>query len=260
MLMNKIALITGSTSGIGLAAAHVLAENKCNIVLHGLMDSSEGEALAAKFRQTYHIDVFFSNADLRDPQAIIDFMAAAKEAIGDIDILVNNAGIQHTESVADFPLNKWNDIIAINLSAAFHAISEVLPAMQKKKWGRIINIASVHGLVGSKNKSAYCAAKHGIVGLTKVVALESAEFGITANSICPGWVDTPLINHQIEQVAEQQQLSFEQAKYQLVTAKQPLPEMAQARQIGEFVLFLCTDAASGITGAALPMDGGWTAQ
>ncbi len=260
MLHNKTALITGSTSGIGLAAAHVLAENNCNLVLHGLMSEEEGQALAAQFSSTYGINVFFSNADLREPQAIAHFMEQAINELGSIDILVNNAGIQHTECAADFPLNKWNDIIAINLSASFHTIQQALPSMEKNGWGRIINIASVHGLVGSKNKSAYCAAKHGIVGLTKVIALECAEMGITANAICPGWVDTPLINNQIEQVAHEQATTFEDAKYKLVTAKQPLPEMADPRQIGEFILFLCSDGARSITGAALPMDGAWTAQ
>lgn len=260
MLKDKVALITGSTSGIGLAAAHVLAEQSCDLVLHGLMREEEGQSLAAQFTNSYGIRVFFSNADLREPAAIAGFMEQATGKLGSIDILVNNAGIQHTECATDFPLNKWNDIIAINLSASFHTIQQALPNMQKNGWGRIINIASVHGLVGSKNKSAYCAAKHGIVGLTKVIALENAEMGITANSICPGWVDTPLINNQIEQIAQEQATTVEDAKYKLVTAKQPLPEMADPRQIGEFILFLCTDGARSITGAALPMDGAWTAQ
>jgi len=260
MLNNKTALITGSTSGIGLAAAHVLAENKCDLVLHGLMSDEDGQALATQFGADYNIKVMFSNADLRDPQAIDDFMAQAITKFGSIDILVNNAGIQHTESALNFPINKWNDIIAINLTAAFHTIQHALPGMQRNNWGRIINIASVHGLVGSKNKSAYCAAKHGIVGLTKVIALECAEQGITANSICPGWVDTPLISNQIQLIADEQGASFEEAQYKLVTAKQPLPEMADPRQIGEFILFLCSNGARSITGSALPMDGAWTAQ
>jgi len=260
MLKNKIALITGSTSGIGLAAAHVLAEQGIDLILHGLMSNEEGEALASSFAEKYHINTLFNNADLRDPQAISDFIDAAIIKMGSIDILINNAGIQHTESAVNFPLNKWNDIIAINLSAAFHAIQKSLPCMQKKKWGRIINIASVHGLVGSVNKSAYCAAKHGIVGLTKVIALECSEQGITANAICPGWVDTPLINQQISDIAEKESVEFDQAKYNLVTAKQPLPEMMNPRQIGEFILFLCSDSARSITGSSLPMDGAWTAQ
>ncbi|NQZ90606.1 MAG: 3-hydroxybutyrate dehydrogenase [Colwellia sp.] len=260
MLKDKVALITGSTSGIGLAAAHVLAEQGINLILHGLMSNEEGEALADSFAEQYNIITLFDNADLRDPESIHTFIDAALIKMGSIDILINNAGIQHTASAVNFPLNKWNDIIAINLSAAFHTIQKSLPSMQKNKWGRIINIASVHGLVGSVNKSAYCAAKHGIVGLTKVIALECAEQGITANSICPGWVDTPLINNQIAEVAAKENVEFEQAKYNLVTAKQPLPEMMDPRQIGEFILFLCSDSARSITGSSLPMDGAWTAQ
>ncbi|WP_394202908.1 3-hydroxybutyrate dehydrogenase [Shewanella waksmanii] len=260
MLHGKVALITGSTSGIGLATAHVLAEQGVDLVLHGLLEQTQGEELAQQFAEKYQINTYFSNADLRMSSEISAFMQAAQEALGGIDILINNAGIQHTETVVDFPENKWNDIIAINLSSAFHTSQQALVHMQSKRWGRIINIASVHGLVASLNKSAYCAAKHGIVGLTKVIALENAELNITANTICPGWVDTPLIKQQITDIAEQNSLTFEQASYQLVTAKQPLPEMLAPRKIGEFVLFLCSDAASGITGASLPMDGGWTAQ
>jgi 3-hydroxybutyrate dehydrogenase len=260
MLNEKVALITGSTSGIGLATAHVLAAQGINLVLHGLMSASEGQQLADKFSQQYGIDVLFDNADLRDVESIERFIQSAIEQMGSIDILINNAGIQHTESAENFPLDKWNAIIAINLSAAFHAIQYSLPSMKRKGWGRIINVASVHGLVGSVNKSAYCAAKHGLVGLTKVLALECAEQGITVNAICPGWVDTPLINDQISAIAAQQDITVEQAKYQLVTAKQPLPEMMAPKQIGEFILFLCSDSARSITGSALPMDGAWTAQ
>ncbi|MEO3681400.1 3-hydroxybutyrate dehydrogenase [Shewanella vesiculosa] len=259
-LQGKVALITGSTSGIGLATAHVLAEQGCHIVLHGLMDHDEGQTLAAEFRAQYQINTFFSNADLREANCIHEFIDNAVNALGSIDILVNNAGIQHTQDVAHFPIEKWNDIIAINLSAAFHTIQQVIPAMAEKGWGRIINIASVHGLVASANKVAYCAAKHGIVGLTKVVAIECAEQGITVNAICPGWVDTPLIGKQIDSIASDKSLSYDEAKYQLVTSKQPLPEMLAPRQIGEFVLFLCGGAARGITGSSLPMDGAWTAQ
>jgi 3-hydroxybutyrate dehydrogenase len=260
MLEGKTALITGSTSGIGLSAAHVLAERGINLVLHGLMTDEEGEALANDFAEIYNIKTLFDNADLMNAQKIVAFMDNAINVMGSIDILVNNAGIQHTESIDTFPENKWNAIIAINLTAAFHTIQRSLPSMKANGWGRIINIASVHGLVASLNKSAYVAAKHGIVGLTKAVALECAEKGITVNSICPGWVDTPLINNQISDIAQQQDVSFEQAKYKLVTAKQPLPEMMDPRQIGEFILFLCSDSARSITGSSLPMDGAWTAQ
>jgi len=259
-LRGKTALITGSTSGIGLASAHVLAEQGINLVLHGLMSDDEGGKLAQEFSDKYQIKTLFDNANLMESAAISTFMARAFQAMGSIDILINNAGIQHTQAIDTFPEHKWNAIIAINLTAAFHTIQHSLVGMKKNAWGRIINIASVHGLVASKNKAAYCAAKHGIIGLTKVVALECAEHGITANAICPGWVDTPLINDQISEIAEKGNGSFEQAKYQLITAKQPLPEMMDPRQIGEFILFLCSDSARSITGSSLPMDGAWTAQ
>jgi len=260
MLKGKTALITGSTSGIGLATAHTLAEQGVNLVLHGLLAEAEGIALAEEFANKYNIKTLFDGANLMDSNAIASFMDRAIDMMGTIDILVNNAGIQHTESIDTFPENKWNAIIAINLTAAFHTIQKSLPGMKANGWGRIINIASVHGLVASLNKCAYVTAKHGLIGLTKVVALECAEQGITANSICPGWVDTPLINNQINEIAQKQQLEFEQANYNLVTAKQPLPEMMAPRQIGEFILFLCSDNARSITGASLPMDGAWTAQ
>lgn len=259
-LKGKVALITGSTSGIGLATAHVLAKQGINIVLHGLMKDSEGHALAEQFEQQYGVKAIFDGANLKDPQAIENCVTNAANIMGSIDILVNNAGIQHTESVDTFPTQKWNDIIAINLSAAFHFTQQSLAHMQQQNWGRIINIASVHGLVASKHKAAYCAAKHGIIGFTKVVALECAEQGITANAICPGWVDTPLITNQINDIAKVQGVSFEQASYDLVTAKQAQPEIMKPEQIGEFILFLCSDAARSMTGAALPMDGAWTAQ
>lgn len=260
MLNQKVALITGSTSGIGLATAHVLASQGINLVLHGLMSTLEGKELANEFSLQYGINAIFDNADLMHVESIERLIKRAIEQMGSIDILINNAGIQHTESAENFPLEKWNAIIAINLSAAFHAVQYALPNMKSNGWGRIINVASVHGLVGSVNKSAYCAAKHGLVGLTKVLALECAEQGITVNAICPGWVDTPLINEQISAIAVKQDITFEAAKYQLVTAKQPLPEMMVPEQIGEFILFLCSDSARSITGSALPMDGAWTAQ
>lgn len=260
MLKGKTALITGSTSGIGLATAHTLAEQGINLVLHGLLSQSEGDELAEKFARKYHIKTIFDKANLMDAHEIATFMDNALNAMESIDILINNAGIQHTEGIDTFPEDKWNAIIAINLTAAFHTIQKSLPSMKKNGWGRIINIASVHGLVASLNKSAYVAAKHGIVGLTKAVALECAEQGITANAICPGWVDTPLINNQINEIAQKQCVEFEEAKYNLVTAKQPLPEMMDPRQIGEFILFLCSDSARSITGSSLPMDGAWTAQ
>ncbi len=259
-LKGKTALITGSSSGIGLATAHVLAEQGINLVLHGLMTEAEGTALAKEFSTKYNIKTLFDSANLMDSAAITTFMDRAIEVMGSIDILINNAGIQHTEGVDTFPTNKWDAIIAINLTAAFHTIQKSLPGMKANGWGRIINIASVHGLVASLNKSAYVAAKHGIVGLTKVVALECGEQGITANSICPGFVDTPLLTDQIQQFADKNDISVEQAKRDIVIQKQAVPKMIDPRQIGEFIIFLCSDAAHTISGAALPMDGAWTAQ
>jgi 3-hydroxybutyrate dehydrogenase len=259
-LKGKNALITGSTSGIGLATLEVLASQGANVVLHGLMSDEEGQALAAEIAEKYKVDVIFSNANIAEPEQIDGLFDEIKEAFSHIDIVINNAGIQHTESLVDFPRKKWNDIIAVNLSASFHIMQQAIPMMRQQGWGRVINIASVHGLVGSANKSAYVAAKHGIVGLTKVAAIEEAENHITINAICPGWVETPLIGAQIDAVASQQNLDYNSAKKALITQKQPLPEMAKPEQIGDYVLFLCTDAARGITGASLTMDGAWTAQ
>ena len=259
-LTNKIALVTGSTSGIGLATAHVLAANGANVILHGLLSTEQGDQLAEQFIAQYQIKAVFNNADLRSEIAIAEMFSVLNSTVGTVDILVNNAGIQHTARLEDFASEHWQAILDINLTAAFHTMHRCIAAMQSKAWGRIINIASVHGLVASVNKSAYVAAKHGLVGLTKVVALENASAGITVNAICPGWVETPLINQQINDLAQREKLTHEQAKTQLITAKQPLPEMVNATHIGELVLFLCSDAASAITGAALPIDGAWTAQ
>ena len=260
MTSNKTALITGSTSGIGLGIAHVLAAAGHNLVLHGFAPSGGIEPLLQEFKETYSIDVLFSDADLRDPEAIQQMATAVQAHFPAVDILVNNAGIQFTSALEDFPQDKWNDIIAVNLSSSFHTMQQFLPSMQSKGWGRIINIASVHGLVASVNKAAYVAAKHGIVGLTKVAALENAAKGITVNAICPGWVSTPLIQSQIDDIAEARGISIEQARTELITAKQPRPEMVNTSDIGELTLFLCSDAAQGITGTSLPIDGGWTAQ
>lgn len=260
MLKDKVALITGSTSGIGLGAAHVLAKQGVNLVLHGLISEAEGQSLADEFSKKYSIKAMFDSADMSQPEAINDMMDKVLFEFGSLDILVNNAGIQHTETIENFPKNKWDAIIAINLSSAFHTMQKALPVMQQKGWGRIINIASVHGLVASVNKSAYVAAKHGIVGLTKVAALENANNGITVNSICPGWVETPLINKQIEDIAQEKDIAMTQAKEQLISAKQPMLQMAQTSHIGELIAFLCSDAATSITGAAMPIDGAWTAQ
>ncbi len=260
MLKGKVAVVTGSTSGIGLATAKCLAANGADIALHGLLDEVQGSELVEEFRREYGVGCIFSGADLKDPSQIEQFIQRVVSELGSVDVLVNNAGIQHTESVDTFPTDKWNDIIAINLSSAFHTIQKSLPVMKQQQWGRIINIASVHGLVGSINKSAYCASKHGIVGLTKVTALEVAEFGITVNSICPGWVDTPILSAQVEEYANRNNLEIKDAKRQIVTTKQPVPEMMSPSQIGEFIVFLCSDSARTISGSALPIDGAWTAQ
>ncbi len=260
MSNDTVAVITGSTSGIGLACAEVMAENGINIALHGLMSDDEGNKLAADMAEKYGIKTIFDGANLMDPESIKNFMKRVHEELGRIDILVNNAGIQHTEELHTFPEAKWDAIIAINLSSAFHTTKYAIPVMREQGRGRIVNIASVHGLVGSKNKSAYVAAKHGIVGLTKVTALENAEHNITANAICPGWVDTPILQQQIQDHADANGLSFEDAKRSIVTTKQPVPEMADPRKIGELIMYLSGDFASTISGAALPIEGGWTAQ
>lgn len=258
--MNKVAVITGSTSGIGFASAEVLAEQGINIALHGLMPEAEGNKLAVDMAEKYGIKTLFDGSDLAKPKSIKTFMERVHKEMGRIDILVNNAGIQHTETLEDFPDEKWDAIIAINLSAVFHTSKYAIPLMREQGWGRIINIASVHGLVGSPQKSAYVAAKHGVVGLTKVTALENATHKITANAICPGWVDTPLLQAQIQAHADKTEQSYDDAKRAMVAIKQPVPEMASPRMIGEMILFLCSDSATNITGAALPIEGGWTAQ
>lgn len=260
MLKGKVALVTGSTSGIGLATVRRLAAEGADIVLHGLMSDEEGEALAKSLAEEHGVRCIFDGANLMDPASIDTMMDRVLAEFGRVDILVNNAGIQHTEGTETFPTEKWDAIIAINLSSAFHTIRRVLPGMRENSWGRIVNIASVHGIVASLNKSAYVASKHGLVGFNKVVALENAEYGITSNCICPGWVDTPILSQQIKDFAEKNSLSIEDAKRQIVTTKQPVPEMMDPVQIGEFILFLCRDGAKTISGAALPIDGAWTAQ
>ena len=260
MISRKTALITGSTSGIGLGIAHVLAEAGHNLVLHGFEPEGGVEPLLTEFKDKYSIDVLFNGADLRYPDAIERMANDIRHHFSSVDILINNAGIQFTSPIETFPQQKWNDIIAINLSSNFHTMQHFLPGMQADGWGRVINIASVHGLVASIHKAGYVAAKHGLVGLTKVAALENATNGITVNAICPGWVATPLIQSQIEDMASAKGIALEQAKIELLTAKQPRLKMAETSDIGQLVLFLCSNAAQGITGVSLPIDGGWTAQ
>lgn len=260
MSIRKLALVTGSTSGIGLEVARVLAANGLDLVLHGLEDTSTGEKLAGEFEQAYGRRPLYCQADLSQPEQIDQLMQTIEDKAGSPTILVNNAGIQHTSPTESFPANMWDKVIAINLSAAFHTSRLALPGMQAQGWGRIINISSVHGLVASVNKSAYCAAKHGLVGFTKVMALENAAQGITANCICPGWVDTPLLVEQFKAYAQDNNTSFEEAKKGLISAKTPYPDFVSPSEIGEMALFLCSDAARAINGTAMPIDGGWTAQ
>ncbi len=259
-LKGKTALVTGSTSGIGLGMARILAAQGSNIVFNGFGDAQEIAKLQADVAQKFDVKTTYHNADMSKPAEIEAMMRAAAEQFGGVDILINNAGIQHVANIEDFPVEKWNAIIAINLTSAFHTTRLVLPNMKAKNWGRIINIASVHGLVGSAQKSAYVAAKHGIVGFTKVTALETAHSGVTCNAICPGWVLTPLVQKQVDARAAQENISIETAKKNLVAEKQPSGEFVTPEQLGALAVFLCSDAASQVRGAAWNMDGGWVAQ
>src|SRR3569832_831111 len=259
-LAGKIALVTGSTSGIGLGVAHSLAAQGAHLVFNGFGKADEIAALQKEVENQFHIQTFYHNADMSKPDEIEAMMRAAADHFGGIDILVNNAGIQHVASIEDFPVEKWDAIIAINLSSAFHTTRLVLPGMKAKNCGRIINIASTHGLVASVQKSAYVASKHGIIGFTKVTALETAQTGITCNAICPGWVLTPLVQKQVDTRAAQQGLSIEEAKKGLLAEKQPSGEFVTPDLLGALAAFLCSDAASQVRGAAWNMDGGWVAQ
>jgi len=260
MLKGKTAIVTGSTSGIGLGIAEAFAAQGCNIVLNGFGDAATIEQVEHDVREKHKIKTFYSPADMSKPPEIAKMIADAKAHFGSVDILVNNAGIQFTAKVEDFPDDKWDAIIAINMSASFHAIKAALPIMKAQKWGRIINIASAHGLVASEEKVAYVTAKHGLVGMTKVVALETANDGITCNAICPGWVHTPLVQKQIEANAKRDGISVEEASKALLRAKQPMLTFSTPEKLGGLAVFLAGDDASTITGASLSMDGGWTAQ
>ncbi|MEP1214821.1 MAG: 3-hydroxybutyrate dehydrogenase [Marinobacter sp.] len=259
--MNKEnVLITGSTSGIGLATARVLAAQGFNLMLNGLESDAEGSALAEGLRREFGVKASYCQADLANTGQLQQLIAEAQADLGPIGVLVNNAGIQFTSSLEEFPPEKWDVIIAVNLSAAFHTMQRLMPAMQQEGWGRVINIASVHGLVASPNKAAYCAAKHGLVGLSKVAALEYAEHGVTVNCICPGWTDTPILNHQFNEYAKTHGVSFEEAKLGLIQTKAPYPELISPEAIGRMIQFLISDSADAITGTSIPIDGGWTAQ
>jgi 3-hydroxybutyrate dehydrogenase len=256
MLNGKTALVTGSTSGIGLGIAKALARQGANIVLNGFgdVDGPKAEVEALGVKVAYH------GADMSKPSEIEEMMRFAATQFGLVDILVNNAGIQHVARVEEFPVEKWDAILAINLSSAFHASRLALPAMQKANWGRIINVASVHGLVGSAQKSAYVAAKHGIVGLTKVTALENATTGVTCNAICPGWVLTPLVQKQVDAKAQANGVSNDEAIRQLLGEKEPSMQFTTPEELGELAVFFCSPAGNNIRGVAWNMDGGWAAQ
>jgi 3-hydroxybutyrate dehydrogenase len=260
MLNGKSALVTGSTSGIGLGIARMLAAQGANLVINGFGNADEIAALVAGLKSEFGVKVAYVPADVSKPAEVDALVAQATIAHGAVDILVNNAGIQHTALIQDFPVERWDAIIAINLTAAFLATRAALPQMLARNFGRVINIASAHGLVASPQKSAYVAAKHGLVGLTKVTALETARTGVTCNAICPGWVLTPLVQKQIDARAASENISGEQAKIDLLSEKQPSLEFVTPEQLGGLAVFLCSDVAAQVRGQAFAMDGGWTAQ
>lgn len=259
MLEGKTALVTGSTSGIGLAIAEELAHNGANIMLNGLGNAGDIENTRAGLEKRTGRKVSYNGADLMKAVDCVDLVTTTQKQFGSLDILVNNAGMQFVSPVEDFPVDKWDAIIALNLTAAFHTIRTALPAMKKLQWGRIINTGSAHALVASPFKSAYVAAKHGLGGLTKTVALEAAEFGVTCNTICPGYVHTPLVDAQIADTARARNMSEEDVIQKVMLEPQPTRKFVTAEQIAGFAAFLCSDAAASITGTLLPIDGGWTA-
>lgn len=259
-LAGKSAIVTGSTSGIGLGIARAFATAGVDVMLNGFGDGAEIEQTRRGLERDLGVRTAYSAADMSKPAAVAAMVEDARGAFGKVDVLVNNAGIQHVEAIETFPSEKWDAILAINLSAAFHAIRAVVPEMKARRWGRIINIASAHALVASPFKSAYVAAKHGILGLTKTVALETAEHGITANAICPGYVLTPLVERQIPETAKARMLTEEQVVKDVLLHAQPTHKFVTTDEIGGLAVFLCSAAAASITGAALPIEGGWTAQ
>jgi 3-hydroxybutyrate dehydrogenase len=254
----KTVLITGSTSGIGLGIAKAFAQQEYNLIFNGL--EHNGAEIAEEIAHTYKIKHLFFGANMLQPEALRAMVQQAIDVFGAVDVLINNAGIQHVASIETFPEEKWNQIIGINLSSAFHLIKGVWPSMKSKNFGRIINIASIHGLVASQYKSAYVAAKHGLIGLTKTIALEGAPFGITANAICPGYVETPLVTNQITHQAKAHDLPEEEVVKKVILAKQAIKEFVPIETIAAMALFLASERAATLTGAALPIDGGWSAQ
>jgi 3-hydroxybutyrate dehydrogenase len=260
MLQGKSAIVTGSTSGIGLAIARAYAKDGAHVMINGFGDADAIEHERAGIEKEFNVRALYSNADMSNGAAIAAMVAEAEAAFGAVDILVNNAGIQFVAPVEEFPVAKWDQIIAINMSAAFHAIRAALPGMKARKWGRIINTASAHALVASPFKSAYVTAKHGIAGLTKTVALEAATFGITANAICPGYVWTPLVEKQIPDTMQARNMTKEQVINDVLLHAQPTKQFVTVEEVAALALFLCSDGARSITGAILPIDGGWTAE
>ncbi len=260
MLKGRSAVVTGSTSGIGQGVARALAAAGANVMLNGFGDAAAIEELRAALAAEFAVEVLYDGADLASPAGCEALVRGAEARLGAVDILVNNAGIQHVDPIEHFPAERWDAVIAVNLSAAFHTMRLALPGMKRRGWGRMVNVASAHGLVASVNKAAYIAAKHGLVGLTKVVALETAETGITCNAICPGWVLTPLVQQQIDARAAAGGVAVAEAGRALLAEKQPSKRFTTPEQIGALAVFLCSPGGDNMTGTALPIDGGWTAQ
>ena len=260
MTQQRNAVVTGSTSGIGLGIAEALAKSGMNVMLNGFGDSGEIEANRLRIAETHGVATDYSDADMTVPGDIRSMIERTREAFGSVDVVVNNAGIQHVSPIESFPIEKWDAILAINLSSSFHTTRAALEAMKSRGWGRIINIASAHALVASPFKAAYVAAKHGLLGLTKTIALEAAEQGVTANAICPGYVKTPLVERQIPDTARARGMSEEQVVREVLLAAQPSRRFIKVEEIAALVVFLCSDAAASINGAALSVDGGWVAQ
>lgn len=259
-LTGKTALITGSTSGIGLGIAQALAQQGVNVVINGLGDAGEIEKTRVDIENTYKVKAVYDGADMTKPEQIRKMCESAVSQFGAVDILVNNAGIQFVSPIDEFPEEKWDAIIAINMNSAFHTTKACLPGMKKKGWGRVINLASAHGLVASPYKSAYISAKHGLIGMTKTIALETATQNITCNAICPGYVNTPLVQNQIKDQAKVHGISEAEVVDKIMMQPQPTKKFVEIDQLGALAVFLCSDAASNITGTSLPVDGGWTAR